>query len=129
MTNSRLQSIVTRIEKLEEERKALNSDISDIYSEAKGNGYNVKALRRIVRERKQDAAEKAEIDAAMDAYRVELGMVADAVRKGDMSLRQAAEQSGFSKSAIHREVSHRENDTVSGTDDDLEVPAFLKRTA
>jgi uncharacterized protein (UPF0335 family) len=67
MTNSRLQSIVDRIERLEEERKALTGDIRDINAEAQGKGYHVKALRKILRERKEDTAERAEIEAAMDA--------------------------------------------------------------
>ncbi len=130
MTNQHLQSIVTRIERLAEERKSIGGDINDVYAEAKGKGYNVKALRKLVRERAVDASEQAEIDAAMDAYRQELGMVAASVASGDKSLRQAADESGFSKSAIHREVSHRkENPSVGQPDDDLAVPDFLRRSA
>jgi uncharacterized protein (UPF0335 family) len=58
--NAQLRSIVERIERLEDEKAALASDIKDIYAEAKGNGYNVKALRTIIRMRKQDASERAE---------------------------------------------------------------------
>ena len=53
----RLRSIVDRIERLEEERKALGADIKDIYSEAKSAGFDVKALRQLIRIRKQEAAE------------------------------------------------------------------------
>jgi uncharacterized protein (UPF0335 family) len=49
-----LRSIIERIERLEEEKKALSNDIKDIYAEAKGNGFDVAALRTIVRMRKQD---------------------------------------------------------------------------
>ena len=104
-----------------------------MYTEAKGQGYNVKALQRIVRERRQDTAERAEINMAMEAYRVELGMVSHAVGNGEMSIRQAEEVSGFSRSAIHREVSHRKEIAVSGTADapaadDLKIPEYLDRT-
>ena len=53
----RLRSLVERIERLEEERKALGSDIKDIYAEAKSAGFDVKALRQLIRIRKQEAAE------------------------------------------------------------------------
>ena len=70
-----LRSIVERIERLEEDKKAISDDIKDIYAEAKGNGYDVKALRTIVRLRRQDADERAEQEAILDAYKVALGMV------------------------------------------------------
>lgn len=73
----RLKSIIERIEKLAEEKAALQSDISDIYAEAKGNGYDVKALRKIVQLRKQDADERAEQEAILDTYKHALGMLAD----------------------------------------------------
>jgi uncharacterized protein (UPF0335 family) len=143
MTNSRLQSIVNRIESLEGERKGLGSDIRDVYAEAKSGGYNVKALRRLIRERKEDGAAKAEIDAAMDAYRHELGIAAASVVRGEKTFREAAEESGFSVGAIHRAtVPLKENaasgtstvplkdDAASGKEDNLDIPAFLvRRTA
>ena len=55
-----LRAFVERIERLEEEKKTIGDDIKDVYSEAKGNGFDVKALRTIVRMRKQDANERAE---------------------------------------------------------------------
>ena len=54
----RLKSFVERIEKLEEERKAIGGDIRDVYSEAKGVGYDVKTMRKIVSLRKMDAADR-----------------------------------------------------------------------
>ena len=57
----RLKSFVERIEKLEEEKKAISDDIKDVYGEAKGNGFDVKALRTIIRMRKQDADEVQEV--------------------------------------------------------------------
>lgn len=72
-----LKSIVERIERLEEEKKTLSNDIRDVYLEARGNGFNVKALRAIVRMRKQDADERREQEAILDTYMHALGMLAD----------------------------------------------------
>lgn len=74
---NRLKSFVERIERLEGERKATSDDIRDVYAEAKGNGYDVKALRTIVRLRKQDADERAEQEAVLDTYKHALGMLHD----------------------------------------------------
>ena len=57
----RLRSLVERIERLEEERKALSSDIKDIYADAKSAGFDVKVLRQLIRIRKQEAAEVEEL--------------------------------------------------------------------
>ena len=70
----RLRSIVERIERLEEERKALASDIKDIYAEAKSAGFDVKVLRQIIRLRKQEPAEVEEQETLLDLYRRALGM-------------------------------------------------------
>lgn len=70
-----LLSIVERIERLEEEKKAIADDIKDVYGEAKGNGYDTKVLRTIIRLRKQDANEREEQDAILDLYKQALGMV------------------------------------------------------
>ena len=72
---AQLRSIVERIERLEEEKKAIADDIKDVYGEAKGNGYDTKALRTIIRLRKQDASEREEQDAILDLYKQALGMV------------------------------------------------------
>ena len=71
----RLRSLVERIERLEEERKALGSDIKDIYAEAKGNGFDVKALNTVVRIRAQDANSREEFEAVLDTYKNALGIV------------------------------------------------------
>lgn len=70
----RLRSLVERIERLEEERKALGSDIKDIYAEAKSAGFDVKVLRQLIRIRKQEAAEVEEQETLLDVYRRALGM-------------------------------------------------------
>jgi uncharacterized protein (UPF0335 family) len=115
VTDAKLKSLVERAEKIIEERKAVSSDLKDIFSEAKGVGYEPRYVRKIIAERAMDASDLAEQEAVMDAYRHALGMVAASVSNGDMSLRQAARESGFSKSAIHREVSHQMRDSASGT--------------
>ncbi len=71
----RLKSFVERIEKLEEERKAISGDIRDVYSEAKGVGYDVKTMRKIISIRKVDAAERDEQEQLLDVYKHALGMV------------------------------------------------------
>ena len=70
-----LRSIIERVERLEEEKKAIADDISDVYAEAKGNGYDVKALRAIVRMRKQDPNERAEAETILETYMQALGML------------------------------------------------------
>lgn len=72
---SQLHSIVQRIERLEEEKKALADDIRDVYAEAKSTGFDVKALRTIIKLRKQDSAERQEHEAILATYMVALGMV------------------------------------------------------
>ena len=63
-----------RIERLEEERKALSSDIKDIYGEAKSAGFDPKVLKQLIRIRKQEAAEVEEQETMLDIYRRALGM-------------------------------------------------------
>ena len=70
----RLRSLVDRVERLEEERKAIGSDIKDIFSEAKSAGFDVKALRQLIRLRKQDPADAEEQETLLDVYRRALGM-------------------------------------------------------
>lgn len=76
-SKEQIKSIVERVERLNEEKKAIADDIRDVYAEAKGNGFDVKALRAIVRMRKQDAAERREQEAILETYMLALGMLAD----------------------------------------------------
>jgi uncharacterized protein (UPF0335 family) len=69
-----LKSFVERIEKLEEEKKALAEDVREVYAEAKGVGFDVKALRTVVRIRMQDSEERKEHEALVDLYRDALGL-------------------------------------------------------
>ncbi len=70
----RLRSIVDRIERLEEERKALGGDIRDIYAEAKSAGFDVKVLRQLIRVRRQEPADVEEQETLLDVYRRALEM-------------------------------------------------------
>jgi uncharacterized protein (UPF0335 family) len=70
----RLRSIVERIERLMGERKALASDIKDIYSEAKSAGFDVPVLRTLIGIRNKEPADVEEAEAILDVYRVALGM-------------------------------------------------------
>ena len=69
-----LRSIVERIERLEEEKAALTADIREVYSEAKGNGFDTKIIRQVVRLRKLDRADRQEQEAILDLYLAALGM-------------------------------------------------------
>lgn len=68
-----LRSLIERIERLEEEKKAIADDIKDVYGEAKSNGFDTKVLRQVVRIRKQDQAERQEQEALLDLYLGALG--------------------------------------------------------
>ena len=70
----RLRSLVERIERLGEERKALSSDIRDIFTEAKSSGFDVKVLRQLIALRAKDAEEVQEQEAVLNVYRHALGM-------------------------------------------------------
>jgi len=70
-----LKAFVERVERLEEEKKALSDDIRDVYAEAKGNGFDVKSLRVVVRLRKQDVNERKEQEAILETYLHALGML------------------------------------------------------
>ncbi|MGA8613612.1 MAG: DUF2312 domain-containing protein [Xanthobacteraceae bacterium] len=69
-----LKAFVERVERLEEEKKTIADDIRDVYGEAKVNGYDVKALRSVVRLRKIDINERREQEAILDTYLHALGM-------------------------------------------------------
>ncbi|MBY0612698.1 MAG: DUF2312 domain-containing protein [Beijerinckiaceae bacterium] len=73
-TAGQLKSIIERIERLEEEKKALSEDIRDVFAEAKATGFDPKILRKIVSLRKQDLAERQEQDALLETYMAALGM-------------------------------------------------------
>ena len=70
----RLRSFVERIERLEEEKEALGADVREVYSEAKGTGFDVKILREIIRLRKMDVSDRQEQEEILDIYKRALGM-------------------------------------------------------
>ncbi len=69
-----LRAFIERIERLEEEKKALTDDIKDVYGEAKANGFDVKIMRKIVSIRKQDRDKRMEEETILDLYLAALGM-------------------------------------------------------
>jgi uncharacterized protein (UPF0335 family) len=71
----RLKAFVERVEKLEEEKKAISDDVRDVYAEAKANGYDTKALRTVVKLRKMDINERKEQEAVLETYMHALGML------------------------------------------------------
>ncbi len=71
----RLRTIVERLERLEEDKAAVVADLKEVFAEAKGEGYDVKILRKVIRIRKQDKAKRQEEDAILDLYLSALGEV------------------------------------------------------
>ena len=72
-TAGRLRSIIERIERLDEDKAAVMADQKEVFAEAKGEGYDIKVLRKVVRMRKQDKAKRQEEDAITDLYMSALG--------------------------------------------------------
>ncbi len=70
----RLRSFIERVERLEDEKAALAADIREVYAEAKGDGFDVKTMRQIVRIRKMDSSDRAEQEALLDLYKTALGL-------------------------------------------------------
>ncbi|MBI1622536.1 DUF2312 domain-containing protein [Aquamicrobium zhengzhouense] len=70
-----LRAFIERIERLEEEKKTISDDIKEVFAEAKGNGFDTKAMRTIIRLRKKDQAEREEEEAMLDLYLSALGMI------------------------------------------------------
>ncbi len=83
VTAGQLRAYVERVERLEEDKAALMADIREVYAEAKGNGFDVKTMRQIVRLRKLDSAERVEQEELLDLYKRALGMAPDMEASGD----------------------------------------------
>jgi uncharacterized protein (UPF0335 family) len=64
----KLKSLVERIERLEEDKAAVANDLKEVFAEAKGEGFDVKILRKVIRLRKQDVAKRQEEEALIDLY-------------------------------------------------------------
>jgi uncharacterized protein (UPF0335 family) len=76
VAQDQLRAFVERIERMEEEKRAIADDIKEIYAEAKGNGFDTKVLRQVIRIRKQDHSERLEQEAILELYMAALGMQA-----------------------------------------------------
>jgi uncharacterized protein (UPF0335 family) len=76
VAQDQLRAFIERIERMEEEKAAIAADIREIYAEAKGNGFDTKVLRQVVKIRKQDHSERMEQEAILDLYLTALGMQA-----------------------------------------------------
>ena len=74
VAKDQLKAFVERVERLEEEKKGLSDDIREVFEEAKGSGFDVKALRTVIRLRAMDSAEREEQEAVIDLYKSALGM-------------------------------------------------------
>lgn len=77
IAKDRIRNFIERIERLEEEKQAIADDIKEVFAEAKGEGFDVKIIRMIIRIRKQDDNERAEQEAILDLYLHALGMTAE----------------------------------------------------
>jgi uncharacterized protein (UPF0335 family) len=77
VNGGQLRAIIERIEKMEEEKRAIADDIKDVYAEAKGTGFDAKIIRKIVAIRRMDAEKRREEEAILDVYMSALGMLAD----------------------------------------------------
>ncbi len=75
-----LRLFIERIERLEEEKKGIADDIRDVFAEAKGQGFDTKVMRQVIRLRKRDVAERQEEEALLDLYLHALGMLAGDAR-------------------------------------------------
>jgi len=69
-----LRSFIERIERLDEERKAIAADIKEVYSEAKGNGFDTKIMKMIIKQRSMDPADREEQESLIEMYKAALGM-------------------------------------------------------
>lgn len=74
VAGARLKAVIERIERLEEEKAAIASDIKDVFAEAKGTGFDVKTIRKLIRMRKMDHNKLAEEEALLETYRAAIGL-------------------------------------------------------
>ena len=74
IAGDQLRAYIERIERLEEEKAALAADVREVFAEAKGNGFDVKIMRQVLRLRKMDGDDRAEEEALLDIYTRAIGM-------------------------------------------------------
>jgi uncharacterized protein (UPF0335 family) len=72
--NDRLRLLIERVERLEEEKKGISQDISEVYAEAKAVGYDTKIMRQIVRLRRMNPKDRREMEALLETYKLALGI-------------------------------------------------------
>lgn len=113
-----LQSIVARIERLEQEKAEIAEHIKEVYAEAKGNGYDVKIIRKAVRIRKQDRAKRLEEEAILDTYMIALG---------DGPLFERSRQEPEEKGIDTITLTMGDGSSVSGTPDQLAAAERMVR--
>ena len=77
VAQDQIRAFIERIERMEEEKKAIADDIKEIYAEAKGHGFDTKILRKVISLRKKEAAEREEEQSMLDLYLQALGMIAE----------------------------------------------------
>lgn len=75
LAGQQLRSFIERLERLDEEKRALSEDMKEVFAQAKSTGFDVKAIRQILKERRQDAAERRDFEAVVDTYRHALGQL------------------------------------------------------
>lgn len=78
LSAEQLKSYIDHIERLEEEKAALTTDIREVFAEAKANGFDAKIMREVIKLRKLDANERDEKEYLLDTYKIALGMMPDA---------------------------------------------------
>lgn len=74
VTDDRLRLLIERIERLEEEKKAISDDIKDVFTEAKAVGYDAKIMKQVIKLRKMNPDDRAEMETILDLYKSALGM-------------------------------------------------------
>ena len=89
VAGDRLRSLVERVERLEEEKRSLATDIKEVYAEAKGIGFDTKIMRQLIKERRMDKDDLAEQESLLDVYRRALGQYVD-TPLGEAAMREAA---------------------------------------
>lgn len=124
----RLKSFIERIEKLREEKKAVGSDERDVFSEAKGVGFDAKAMREVLKRRAMDAGDRDEWDMLVDTYEHALGLRGEAARivSAGGTYDEAAEATGLSRATVARSVAsikNAENETTKVARQEEEVAA------
>jgi uncharacterized protein (UPF0335 family) len=115
VAQDQLRAFVERIERMEEEKKAIADDIKEIYAEAKGNGFDTKVLRQVIRIRKQDHAERMEQEALLELYLAALGMAEGRLDEGAPSRRPFGQSANESAAPAQDEEDEGDRgDEVSG---------------